>query len=201
MDEGQRSGTVRYATSIAILVVTLALLGCGALTLLPHQSDSASEIRSLSDLAAAYARVQPGQTRASQLAALGFDSTTPNVEVLSYFGVMERFMPRDSTGFDHLNSAIRDCIIEARDRCTAIVMTAGDARRSHGGGVLAAIGFGPAAAAAQVPEVTLLVQNGRVAYKMITGMPQPPASRRLAAPVPPHPVAPAAMPVAFRSGF
>lgn len=198
MDEGQRGGTVRYATSIAILVVTLALLGCGALTLLPRQSDTASEIKSLKDLASAYARVQPGLTRASQLAALGFDTATPNVEVLSYFGVMERFMPRDSTSFDRLNGAVRDCIIEARDRCTAIVMTAGDAKRSHGGGVLAAIGFGSATAAAQVPEVTLLVQNGRVAYKMITGMPQPQAPRRVAAPVQPR-AATTAMPVAYRS--
>jgi hypothetical protein len=198
MEQGQRSGSFRYATSIAIFVVMLALLGCGALTLLPRQSDNAGEIKSLKDLASAYARVQPGLTRASQLAALGFDTATPNVEVLSYFGVMERFMPRDSTSFDRLNTAIKDCIIEARDRCTAIVMTAGDGNRSHGGGVLAAIGFGPAAAAAQVPEVTLLVQNGRVAYKMISGMPQAAASRHIASSAPP-PRAAAVIPVAYRA--
>ena len=47
------------------------------------------------------------------------------------------------------------------------------------------------------PEVTLLVQNGRVAYKAMTGMPQVPASRPVAVPAQPHP-APQAMPVAYR---
>ncbi len=200
MDEGQRSGSYRYATSITILVVTLALLGCGALTLLPRQPDTATEIKSLKDLSSAYARIQPGTTRASQLAALGFDSATPNVQVLSYFGVMERFMPRDSTSFDRLNGALRNCIIEARDHCRALVFKPGGAR-AHGGGMLAAIGLASATAAPQEPEVTLIVQNGRVAYKMMTGMPQAPAARRIAAPAAPHPSTAALTPVAYRSVY
>lgn len=187
MGEGQRSGSHRYATSIAILVVALALLGCGALTLLPTQSDNGNGIKSLQQLALAYARVQPGQTRASQLAALGFDTGTPNVEVLSYFGVMERFMPRDSMSFDRLNVALRDCIIEARDHCTAIVFKPGE-KASHGG-MLAAIGLGSASAAGQEPQVTLLVQNGRVAYKMMSGLPQQPAQRVAGPPPVRRPVA------------
>jgi hypothetical protein len=46
--------------------------------------------------------------------------------------------------------------------------------------------------------VTLLVQNGRVAYKAMTGMPPAPTPRRVATSVSPHPV-PAAMPIAYRS--
>lgn len=197
MDEGQRSGSYRYATSIVVLVVTLALLGCGALTLLPRQPDTATQIKSLKELALAYARVQPGQTRASQLAALGFDSATPNVEVLSYFGVMERFMPRDSTSFDRLNAALQNCIIEARDHCTALVFKPG-AKGGHGG-MLAAIGLASANAAGAEPEVTLIVQNGRVAYKMMTGMPQMPAPSRVATHAAPRPATVDATPVAYRS--
>ena len=121
MDEGQRSGSYRYATLIAISVVALAVLGLGGLTLLPRSSDTATtHIGSLKDLASAFARVQPGRTRASQLAALGFDTTTPNVQALSYLGVMERYMTGASTNFDRLDTALQDCI-EARDRCTAFV--------------------------------------------------------------------------------
>ena len=111
MDEGQDSGSLRYAASIAILVVTLALLGCGTLTLLPRTaSDTAStQLHSMKDLAAAYVRVQPGETRASQLAALGFDTTNANVQVLSYLGVMERFAA-DSRKFDRLDEALQECI-------------------------------------------------------------------------------------------
>jgi hypothetical protein len=193
MDEGQRSGSYRYATSIAILVVTLAVLGLGGLTLLPRSTDTASaHIGSLKDLASAFARVQPGRTRASQLAGLGFDTTTPNVQVLSYLGVMERYMTGASTSFDRLDTALQNCI-EARDRCTAFVFKPGEAAS---GGMFASLGFG-AHAAGRGAEVTLLVQNGRVAYKAMTGMPPAPAPRRLATPVVPR--AAAAMPVAYRS--
>ena len=196
MEEGQRSGSYRYATSVAILVVTLAVLGCGILTLLPRQPDSsANEFKSLKDLASAYARIQPGQTRASQLAGLGFDTTTPNVQVLSYLGVMERYMTGDSLKFDHLDGALQSCI-EARDRCTAFVFKPGDQQLS--GGMLATFGFGAANAAARVAEVTLLVQNGRVAYKMMTGMPQMAAARHVAPPAPPRTATPV-LPVAYRS--
>src|SRR5512135_2948970 len=150
MGEAQRSGSARYAISIGISAVLLVLVGCVTLILLPRQSDPSSQgIRSLKELAAAYERVQPGLTRASQLSQLGFDTGTPNVQVLSYFGVLEHFMPGDSVKFDRLNEALRDCIIEARDRCKALVIQPADERHSHGGGMLAALGFGQAKAATQ----------------------------------------------------
>ena len=169
MDEGQGSGSLRYAASIAILVVTLALLGCGTLTLLPRASSDtvSTQLHSLKDLAAAYVRVQPGETRASQLAAIGFDTTNANVQVLSYLGVMERFAA-DSRKFDRLDGALQDCI-EARDRCTALVFKPGD--QQHGSGMLASFGLGSANAATRDAVVTLLVQDGRVAYKTISGVP------------------------------
>jgi len=196
MDEGQRSGSSRYATAVAILAVALALIGCGTLTLLPRQPDSSGkEIASLKELALAYARVQPGLTRASQLAGLGFDAATPNVEALSYLGVMERYLSGDSTKFDRLDAALRNCI-EARDRCTALVFKPGD--QQGAGGMFATLGFDAANAAGRAAEVTLLLQNGRVAYKMITGMPQTPAPRRVAAPAPAVATIPV-LPVAYRS--
>jgi hypothetical protein len=190
MDEGQGSGSLRYAASIAVLVVTAAILGCGTLTMLPHPSGVATtRLHSLKDLAAAYLRVRPGETRASQLAALGFDATTANVEVLSYLGVIERFAS-DSRRFDRLDDALQSCI-EARDRCTAFVFKPGD-RHGHGGGVLASFGLGSANAASRSAEVTLLVQDGRVAYKTISGVPRTLLARtemampRIAAPIIPR---------------
>jgi hypothetical protein len=169
MGEEMRGGMVRYAPSIVVLAVTLAVVGFGVLSLLPHQPEPTSlGIRSLKELAAAYARVQPGATRASQLATLGFDTSTPNVEVLSYLGVMERFMAHDTVGFDHLNVAIQDCI-EARDRCTALVFKPAETA-IHTAGMLSVFEFGTAKAAMRPAEVTLLVQDGRVAYKMISGV-------------------------------
>lgn len=169
MGEEQRSGASRYATSITVLFVVLAVVGYGMLSVLPHQPDSGGHgIRSLKELADAYARVKPGATRASQLARLGFDTSTPNVETLSYLGVLERFMPHDSVGFDHLDVAIQDCI-EARDRCAALVFKPADTRVREAG-MLSMFAVDSAKAADEPAEVTLLVQDGRVAYKMIRGV-------------------------------
>lgn len=150
--------------------MTLTALGCAMLTLLPHPADNTStKLRSLQDLASAYVRIVPGTTRASQLAALGFDTTTANVHVLSYLGVIERFAS-DSRRFDHLDDALQSCI-DARDRCTAMVFKPGE-QHGRGTGVLSSLGLGAANAADRVAEVTLLVLDGRVAYKAISGVPQ-----------------------------
>jgi hypothetical protein len=198
MGEGQRSGSIRYATSVAILFVILAAIGCGSLLLLPHQDSADGGLRTRQELADAYARVRPGTTPASQLARLGFDSGSPNAEVLSYLGVLERFMPRDSTKFDRLDAALQNCI-QAQDRCTALVFTPGDRPRPSRGGVLAALGFGSAAASSDEPQVTLLVQDGRVAYKMMLGA----SPMRTAREVPPvsaiRGTEPEAAPIAFRT--
>ncbi|HEY0107294.1 MAG TPA: hypothetical protein VGB91_14530 [Rhizomicrobium sp.] len=144
--------------------------------MLPRQSESsANHLRTIQDLASAYTRVQPGATRASQLSLLGFDTTTANVEILSYLGVMERFAS-DSRRFDRLDGALQDCL-EARDRCTAFVFKPGD-QRGRGDGMLATFGLGSANAAERHAEVTLLVQDGRVAYKAISGVPQAMLARR-----------------------
>ncbi len=169
MDEGQGSGSARYAASIAILVVTLALLGCGTLTLLPRPySDTAStQLRSLKDLAAAYVRVQAG--RDPRLAARGAGLRHHDRECAgALLSRRDGAVRRDSRAFDRLDQPLQDCI-EARDRCTALVFKPGD--RQHGGGMLASFGLGSANAASRDAVVTLLVQDGRVAYKTISGVP------------------------------
>ena len=191
MGEELRGGAGRYATSIIVLVVTLAVVGFGIASLLPRQQDANDHgIRSLKELADAYARVKPGATRASQLARLGFDTSTPNVEVLSYLGVLERFMPHDTTGFDRLDVAIQDCI-EARDRCTALVFKPSETHVREAG-MLSMFDVGSAKAADEA-EVTLLVQDGRVAYKTIRGVAQPVVH------VAAHAITAAIRPVAFRT--
>jgi hypothetical protein len=199
MGEGHDSGSLRYAAFIAVGVVGLALLVCGALTLLPSQSDTtAFRITTLKELATAYDRVRPGLTRASQLPGLGFDSSTANAEVLSYLGIMERFAG-DSRKFDRLDGALQECL-EARDRCTAMVFKPGE---QHRDGMLSSFGFGAANAADRSAEVTLLVQDGRVAYKTITGVPQTLLAHaapavHTTAPAAPRPIA---LPVAERSVY
>ena len=174
MSEGNLGGPRRYARVVASLAVALVLVGCGGLGLLPYESDiKNTSFQNYQAVTAAYNQITPGLTRASDLNLIGFDaSRVPNVEILSYLGVIERFMPRDSIHFDTLAPAVQNCI-EARDRCMAYVFRLSSLHQEREGNVLLdLLGFhritynhGWSA------EVVLLVLDGRVAYKVISGRP------------------------------
>ncbi len=94
-------GSRRYAKIIGVLGITLALVGCGGLSLLPLRTDLAEDqnFQSYNQVQAAYASIVPGETREADLNKLGFNAAVqPNAEVISYLGVIERLMP---PGFDH----------------------------------------------------------------------------------------------------
>lgn len=174
MDENGLSGTRRYARVFASLAITLVLVGCGSLGLLPYESDvQNTNFESYAAVQAAYRSVNPGATRASDLSHLGFDAArSPNVEMLSYLGVIERFMPRDSIGFDHLAPEVQSCI-DARDRCLAYVFRPARLHQERRGNVfLDVLGFQRVTVnSGWSCEVILLVQDGRVAYKVMSGKP------------------------------
>jgi len=171
MEWGQPLGSQRTAAMVAVLV-TLALVGCGT-SLLPQQSENSNGgFKTYAELRTAYDHVVPGKTRASQLTQIGFDAAQPNVEVLSYLGVIERFMPRDSVKFDHLAPPVRACIL-AQDRCTAYVFKPSITENHRTGDtMLDVLGFDRTTVSkGWSAEVTLLVQDGRVAYKLMSGTP------------------------------
>jgi len=175
MVEGSRNGAGRYARVVASLFVTLSLVGCGGLGLLPYQTDvKNTNFKSYKEVEIAYQQISPGATRESDLTQLGFDASgSPNVEVLSYLGVIERFMPRDSIKFDNLDPAVQSCI-EARDRCTAYVFKPERLHQQRTGNwFLDILGFERTTVSyGWSAEVVLLMQDGRVAYKVMAGKPR-----------------------------
>jgi hypothetical protein len=175
MVQGSGGGARRYARVAASLFVTLSLVGCGGLGLLPYQTDvKNTNFKSYDAVQIAYKAITPGVTRESQLGDLGFDAaSTPNVEVLSYLGVIERFMPRDSVKFDSLDPQVQSCI-EARDRCTAYVFRPERLHQQRTGNwFLDILGFERTTVAyGWSAEVVLLMQDGRVAYKVMSGHPR-----------------------------
>jgi hypothetical protein len=157
------------------LLVTLSLVGCGGFGLLPHQTSiNNTRFNSYSEVETAYNSIVPGQTLVSDLGTMGFDSvSTANMEVLSYLGVIERFMPRDSIRFDRLDPAVQGCI-EARDRCSAFVFRPQRLEQERKGNILLdLLGFQRTTVNhGWSAEVTILVENGRVAYKVMSGRPR-----------------------------
>src|SRR6202012_5634923 len=174
MGVANRGDTRRYARIVASLAVTLVLVGCGGLGLLPHQTDNQNtKFHSYKQVSTAYDHIMPGVTRISDLTDIGFDAwTTPNVEMLSYLGIIERFIPRASIKYEALNPAVRSCI-DARDHCTALVFRPERLHQERTGNwFLDVLGFERTTVSyGWSAEVVLLVQDGRVAYKGISGKP------------------------------
>jgi hypothetical protein len=174
MGKGNSVGARRYAGLFASMAIALALVGCGGLGLLPYQTDiKNTNFKSYDAVQTAYESVSPGLTRESDLGKLGFDAAgSPNVEILSYLGVIERFIPRDSIKFDELDPAVQSCIA-ARDACSAYVFKP---ERLHeereGNWFLDILGFERTTVNyGWSAEVVLLIHDGRVAYKVMSGKP------------------------------
>jgi hypothetical protein len=174
MVEGHGIGARRYVGVAASVLVTLVLVGCGGLGLLPHESDvKNTSFKSYSEVQVAYQQIAPGQTRTGDLAEIGFDSNeSPNVEVLSYLGVIEKFLPRDSIRFDALDPTVQKCI-EARDRCTGFVFHPERLHKERlGNWFLDILGFQRTTVNyGWSAEIVLLVMDGHVAYKVMSGRP------------------------------
>ena len=176
MQNGADGGTRRTARVIVSVTFMLSLVGCGGLGLLPHETriSTSTNFQTYDQVAAAYVGIVPGETRLSDLPKLGFDTaTTPNVEILSYLGVIERFMPRNSLTFDHLAPPVQACI-EAQDRCSAFVFHPQHVESQRLGSVILDI-FGFERQTLDTgwqAEVVLLMQDGHVAYKLMSGRPR-----------------------------
>lgn len=167
-------GTRRLFGVAASILVTTVLVGCGGLGLLPRESElKNTSFKSYQDVEVAYAQISPGQTRLTDLVAIGFDANdSPNVEVLSYLGVIERFIPRDSIRFDNLDPVVQQCI-EARERCSGYVFHPERLHKERlGSWFLDMMGFQRTTVDyGWSADVVLLVMDGHVAYKVMSGRP------------------------------
>jgi hypothetical protein len=165
-------GTIRaLRASAAASVCALGLGACGSL--LPQQTDHASgQFKNYAALKQAYDHVTPGRTRVNDLSGMGFDSSEPNVEELSYLGVMERFLPRANMGLNDLAPEVRNCV-NLRQRCTAFVFRPSlEHSERTGDTMLDVFGFDRTTVShGWSAEVTLLVEDDRVIYKVISGKP------------------------------
>lgn len=164
------SGVARWVGACGL---TLLLGGCGGI-LLPSQSENgSSNFDSYRAVRSAFDHIALRQTSMDEMSSLGFDAaTTPNVAVLSYLEIVERFMPNSSMAFDKLDPAVQDCIM-ARTGCEGYVFKVEhhDFQRT-GSLFLDLFGFvHTVRETGWTASVLVLVQNGRVTHKLLSGEP------------------------------
>ena len=153
--------------------VTLALGGCGGL-LLPSQSEiGSSKFESYGQVHSAFDKIALRQTSIDDMSDLGFDAqNTPNVAVMSYLDIVERFMPNSSMAFDRLDPAVQECIM-ARLACEGYVFKLEHHEFQRTGSLfLDLFGFlKTTEETGWTAQVLVLVQNGRVTHKLLSGEP------------------------------
>jgi hypothetical protein len=126
--------------TVCIFIGLVMVLGAGMAMAWPRAHASPSGLGSDERTLRAYAQVRTGMPF-SQLGALGID--TAKAERISKLALIERFMPKNSTAFDALDPAVRNCYLGSGD-CTAYIFDV------------------------YTEQALLLVQGGRVTWKMMS---------------------------------
>lgn len=166
----------RYGVrTIGLAIGVVALAGCSSSKLLPHESQvNSTTFQTYDQVETAYAAVIPGATRSPDLAKLGFDAATaPNVETLTYAGLADRFMVQGSSSDAHVPAQVEACIA-AQDHCAGVIFHPRHFESHHvGNALLDLTGFKKQVVdSGWSAEVMLVLQDGIVIYKIMSGRPR-----------------------------
>lgn len=134
-----RSSGVRWhrlAGLLTLLSGNLLLTACQSV--LPSEKAShESPWTTFDDAKQAYDLVLPNYTTVDELREVGFDPyTVPNVGILTYLDIIQRFIPNTSIKIDDLDEGIQRCI-KAREACYAYEATPSRTKKKRYGNAAA----------------------------------------------------------------
>jgi len=109
--------------------------GCGAL--LPStKQHTGSSWNSFDEAKEVFDKITPYETTARDLEKFGFDPlNTPNLEILTYLDITQRFMSNPSITEDDLAEGVQDCLA-AKEDCRAHEFTLKQIKEKRQGNVL-----------------------------------------------------------------
>ena len=146
----------------------------GCKSLLPtDDTRTLNQWQNFDEAQASFDKISPHQTTAEELFKMGFDpKTTPNVKILTYLDLIERFLPNASITMADLHPDVRACI-ESKDACRAYELSLDVSHsKRHGNLVLDVLAFKKNTTTTGWNfKALVIVKDDMVAYKIRSGEP------------------------------
>lgn len=161
-----------FAMCLLYLALVITTTGCKSLfTSSGHRARTPWQ--SFDEAQTAFDKVIPHKTTAGELKSMGFDPhSTPNIKMLTYLDLIQRFIPNASISITDLQPDVRACI-ESKDCCHAYEMEIDmtDSKR-YGNLALDMFGFNRKTKTTGWRfKALLIVKDNVVAYKLRSGEP------------------------------
>lgn len=103
--------------AICIFIFSLMNCGCSGLLLPSIETTTKSPWQNFEEAKTAFDKIIPNQTTREGLKKLGFDPfETPNVSLITYLELTQKFMPNQSIRFDDLDPKVQACL-KAKESC------------------------------------------------------------------------------------
>jgi hypothetical protein len=157
----------------ATLAVSFWLLaGCSAMLPKSH-TVTQSPWTSYRDVQLTFDKIIPGQTTSVELHDLQLDpQANPNIAILNYADVLQRFVPNASIRMDDLDNGVRECL-SAKTLCVGYVVAQKSVVKNREGNFFADIlGFHRETYTTGWKfDGLILIREGVVIYKLTGGQP------------------------------
>jgi hypothetical protein len=168
------TATRSFASFPALALVAVVLMNGSCSNALPREENNVpSPWNAFDEVMADYEKIIPYETTTQDLAQLGFDPySQPNIKILSYLDIMQRFMPNPSITLEDLDDGIKFCI-QSQAKCVAYEAQPQKSRSKRVGNVAMDImTFKRRTLASGWSFYALIVINdGVVVYKVWSGEP------------------------------
>lgn len=156
------------------VVAALALLQAGCASMFTSGRNTVkSQWTTFDETKTAFDQIDPGHTTKEELVCLGFDPyDNPNVRILTYLDIMNRFLPNNSLRLADLPEPVQHCLA-AQDKSRAYELEISDQRsKRYGNLFLDMFAFNRKTRETGWNfKALILLNDGTVVYKLWSGQP------------------------------
>lgn len=129
-----RTSRMKTPLLSVLLVGAMALFQAGCASMFTSGKNTVkSPWKNFDETKAAFDQIEPGVTTKLDLECMGFDPyTTPNLHILTYLDIMNRFLPNNSVHMKDLPEPVQRCLA-AREKSQAYELEVSDMRSKRYG--------------------------------------------------------------------